>query len=214
VIDRSTMTARILAAGVVAGASFAPDGSDRIAYGLATGSSLAAPVNVFVAAAGGATPSTQLTRDGASLNPVWGPNGIAFDRQRLRKNADPEFQIWLMHRDGTGPVRLTNFAVGPLQSGLVPVSFSGDGRWLLANATGLDTRQAWSIAVAGRRAQELALPGGMATAGAMSRSADRALVDVGGFLGGPSAGRIETVPLGGGRPRTIVTHGSEPTWTG
>ncbi|MHB8692165.1 MAG: hypothetical protein ACYDHH_13050 [Solirubrobacteraceae bacterium] len=214
VIDSSKLTARILASGVVSGASFTPDGSDRIAYGLATRASLTAPVNVFVAAASGATPSTQLTRDGASLNPVWGPNGIAFDRQRLRKNADPAFQIWLMHPDGTGPVRLTNFAVGPLQSGLVPVSFSANGQWLLANATGLDTSQAWSIDVAGRRARELVLPGGMATAGAMARGSDRALVDVGGFLGGPSAGSVETVPLGGGRPRTIVTHGSEPTWTG
>jgi Tol biopolymer transport system component len=214
VIDSSRMTARILANGVVSGASFAPDASDRIAYGLAAGPSLAAPVNVFVAAAAGAAPSTQLTRDGASLNPVWGPNGIAFDRQRLRKNADPAFQIWLVHPDGTRPVRLTNFAAGPLQSGLVPVSFSADGHWLLANATGLDTSQAWSIDVAGRHARLLALRGGMATAGAMARSTDQALVDVGGFLGGPSAGRVETVPLGGGPPRTIVTHGSEPTWTG
>jgi hypothetical protein len=56
--------------------------------------------------------------------------------------------------------------------------------------------------------------GGAATAGAMARNTDQALVDVGGCLGGPSAGRVETVPLGGGRPRTIVANGSEPTWTG
>lgn len=48
-----------------------------------------------------------ITRDGRSLNPVWGRVGIAFDHERLRKDAEPASQVWLMASDGSRRRQLT-----------------------------------------------------------------------------------------------------------
>ncbi len=159
VIDTRTLAASILARGPIYGASFAPNGSDRIAYALAASPALEAPVDIEVAAADGAG-AQQITHDGLSLYPVWGPGGIAFDREMLRPDADPAYEIWLMNADGSRPVQLTDLSVPPLMDGLVPVAFAGDdGAWLLAQYEGLDTSRGWAIAVPSRRARPLTIAG-------------------------------------------------------
>jgi hypothetical protein len=208
VIDTSTFGHRILVHGQIYGASFAPDGSDRIAYASAPSPALAAPVDVHLIGADGSG-SVQLTHDGRSLNPVWGQPWIAFDHERLRRDAEPAYQVWTMARDGSGARRLTGLAVPALCDGLVPLGVSGDGRRLLAEYVGQDSSEAWLLTLADGRAAPL---GTGLTGAALSRSGASALVVRGGFLGPPDQGVVESLPLNGGSPRVLAAHGSEPSW--
>ena len=101
VIDLETGAMTTLAHGIVQGASFAPEGSDRLAYALASSELLTAPVNIYITTPDGSGASL-LTHDGRSLNPVWGAEGIAYDRERLRPQAAPVYQIGSRHR-AAGP---------------------------------------------------------------------------------------------------------------
>jgi hypothetical protein len=208
VIDTTTFGYRILARGQIYGASFAPDGSDRIAYAAAPSPALTAPVDVHVIGADGSG-SVQLTHAGRSLNPVWGQHGIAFDREQLRPDAEPAYEVWTMAGDGSGPRRLTGLRIPALRDGLVPVSVSGDGRRLLAEYVGQDTSEAWLVSPADDH--PVSFGTGLAGA-ALSRSGASVLVVRGGLLGAPDEGVVESLPLNGGSPRVLAAHGSEPSW--
>jgi hypothetical protein len=211
VIDTTTFQARVVARGPIYGASFARDGSDRIVYGSATSLALAARTDLQVIEPQG-TRRVQITHDGRSLNPVWGTAAIAFDRERLRSRAAPAYQVWLMNADATHPRALTHQPVPPLFNGLVPIGFSDPGTRLLAEYEGQNTNQAWAISVPTGVLRKLAVNGQPLAAGTISRGGDAALVDLGGFLNAPDQGSVISFPLGGGRPRVLVTHGSEPSW--
>jgi hypothetical protein len=141
-----------------------------------------------------------------------GPSAIAFDRERLRRQAAPAYQVWLMQPSGSQAAPLTDLAIPPLLDGLVPLAFSGDGRWLLAQYEGLDTSQAWAISLATRRARRLEVAGAAVTGAATSRAGAVALIDRGGYLEPPSQGSVEEISLAGGRPRRLIAHASEPSW--
>jgi hypothetical protein len=211
VIDFSTGAVRVLATGAVSGASFASDGSDQLAYAIAPSRSLTAPVNVYAIAADGSH-RRPLTHDGASLNPVWGRAGIAYDRERRRPNALPAYQLWLMNPTGGGSRRLAGVVPPPLGNGLVPIAFSAGGGRLLAEYEGVDTSQAWTVAIGDRRAHELRVGGHSVVGASISSDGATVLVDRGAFLVAPSAGMIESLPFGGGPPHVLVVHGSDPSW--
>ncbi len=213
VIDTSTHGCRIVAHGPIYGASFAPGGSDRIAYASAASMALAAPVDIHIVDPDGAR-GQQISHDGRSLNPAWGPSAIAFDHERLRNGAAPVYQVWSMAADGTRRTQLTHVRVPPLLDGLVPIGFSADGSQLLAEYEGQDTSQAWAIMLTTGRARELQVAGGSVTGAAMSREGALALVDRGGFLNPPDQGVVEALPLTGGRAKVLVSRGSEPSWNG
>jgi hypothetical protein len=213
VIDTRTWSYRVIARGSIYGASFAPNASDHLAYALARGASLTAPVDVHVSAADGRG-DRRITFDGRSLYPVWGAHAIAFAHERLRPMAAPVCQVWLMRPDGGHRVDLTHVRVPPLMDGLVPISFTGGGAWVLAEYEGQDTSRAWAISVARRQARELRVDGQPVAGSALSRSGGLALVDVGGFLNSPDAGAVVALPLAGsGRPRLLAAHGSDPSWS-
>jgi hypothetical protein len=207
VIDTATSAARIIVHGQIYGASFAPNGSDRITYASAPSLALAAPVNIYVIGADGSG-SVQLTSDGRSLNPVWGRAGIAFDHERIRSDAEPAYEVWLMASNGSRGRPLTELRIPPLRDGLVPVAVANDGL-LLAEYAGQDTSRAWLVPLSGGRATPLGA--GLAGA-ALSRNGTSALVDRGGFLNPPDDGVVESVPLDGGKPRILAMHGSAPSW--
>ena len=69
VIDTQTGTVATIAHGAIYGASFAPDGSDRLVYALAHSLSPSAKTNLYVAEAAGAGVHP-ITGDGRSLLPV------------------------------------------------------------------------------------------------------------------------------------------------
>jgi hypothetical protein len=208
VIDTTTFGYRIIARGQIYGASFAPDGSDRIAYASAASPALRAAVDVHLVGADGSR-SQQITHDGRSLNPIWGHRGIAFDHEGLRANAEPAYQVWMMARDGSGLRPLTEQRVPALREGLVPLAFSADGASLLAEYIGQNTSEAWLVTLPGGHAARL---GPDLTGAALSRGRASALVDRGGFLTPPDQGVVESLPLGGGAPRVLAVHASEPSW--
>ena len=150
----------------------------------------------------------QITHDGRSLNPVWGRLGIAFDREFLRRRAEPAYQLWMMAGDGGGGRLLAAPAVPPLREGFVPVDFSGNGRLLLANWEGQDTSQAWLLPVAGGRPTPL---GGDLVGAGLSRDGANALVQQGEYLASANDTSIETVPVAGASPQLLVARAAQPS---
>jgi hypothetical protein len=211
VIDTSTGTVTTIATGQVNGASFAPDGSDRIVYGLAPSLEINAPVNLYVAQPNGS--GTQaLTRDGRSLNPVWGPKWIAYDKERLRPNWAPRYDIWLRSASSSAVRKLTNVPADKLVVGLVPLAFSANGTRLLSEFEGQDTSVAWTVRVPSGRARQVRVGNQSVVGDGISRNGATLLVDLGSFESPPSSGRVATIPFTGGRPKVLVTHGAQASW--
>jgi hypothetical protein len=211
VLDTESDRYRIVAHGQVYGASFAPDGSDSIAYASAASGALGARTDLHVVRPDG-TQGRQITHDGRSLNPVWGPHAIAFDRERLRDGAAPAYQVWTTTPDGNQRAQLTDVPVPPLLDGLVPIGFSADGSTLLAEYVGQDTSEAWAITVATRRTRQLRIDGRGVAAAATAHRGALALVDLGGYLNAPDRGIVEALPLIAGRPTVLTRHGADPSW--
>src|ERR1700733_11847756 len=214
ILDTQSAKLSMIAHGQLFGASFAPNGSDEIVYGLARSQSLTARVNVYRAKPDG-TGTVALTRDGRSLFPLWGPGAIAYDRERLRREDAPVYQIWLRPSKGKTR-RLTNVRVRSLVSGLIPVAFSADGSKLLAQFVGQDTSEAWAVSVAWGRARRLPPKGARLPLQAAGLSTDGGTVlgNEGGVDGPASEGRVATLPFAGGRSTVLVTHGSQASWNG
>jgi hypothetical protein len=213
VIDTARFTSKVIVRGSICGASFSPAVPARLAYGLGPRGSfcLSGRVNLFAADPNGAQ-RKQITTDGRSLNPVWGPTTIAFDRERVRRRDVPAYQVWLMNPDGRARTQITHTKVPALLEGLVPMQFSSDGTRLLAEYVGQDTSEAWTVDVTHRRARRLKIRGVSVTAGGLSSDGSTVLVDRGGFLNPPSAGTVETMPFTGGPARILVRHAGYPSW--
>lgn len=211
IIDTSTGTLRTIASGIIYGASFAPDGSDRVVFGRATAQTLESKVNLYVAAASGGA-LKRITSDGRSLNPVWGPRQIAYDRERLRRNDAPVYQIWLRGPSAGAARQLTSIRVRSLVSGLAPLGFSANGQRLLAEFGGQDTSEAWTVQVPSGRARRVQVKGRPVVAGAISRDGSRLLVFEGGFEGPAQPDNVVSVPFAGGAPTLLVAHAAQPTW--
>jgi hypothetical protein len=233
VIDTLTGAIFTLAEGQIFGVSFAPDGSDRLAFGFAPSAAPSAPVNVYIANPTGkpnvhvGTPppdeefvplpgggsAVRFTPDGRSLNPVWGSRYIAYDRERLRPGFAPRYDIWLGLPDDPAFARqLTNVPAGKLVTGLVPLAFSAVGDRLLAQFEGQDTSEAWTVRVPSGRAHRLTVRGQAVQGAGISRDGRTVLIEQGAFENPPSRGRIASIPFAGGRPRVLVAHGAQPSW--
>lgn len=214
ILDTQSAKLSVIAHGQPLGASFAPNGSDEVVYGLAHSQSLSARVNIYRAKPDGSG-TVALTSDGRSLFPLWGPGAIAYDRERLRRQDAPIYQIWLRSSNGKTR-RLTNVRVRSLVSGLIPVAFSADGSKLLAQFVGQDTSEAWTVGVSSGRAHRLTPKGARLPLEAAGISTDGStlLVNEGGLDGPASEGRVATLPFAGGRSTVLVTHGSQASWNG
>jgi len=212
-VDLQSNTLKLIANGQVYGASFAPNASDELVYALAASEALSARVNVYRAKADG-TAAVALTRDGRSLFPVWGPRTIAYDRERLRRNDAPVYQVWLRSPTGSRARRLTNVRVRSLVSGLMPLAFSSDGTRLLTQFVGQDTSEAWTVRVPSGRARRLLVRDRSVQAAALSSDGRTVLINGGGFFGPASEGRVAVVPFAGGSEKLLVAHGSQASWNG
>ncbi len=210
VIDTHTGAVTPIAKGAIYGASFARDGSDRIVFGLTRSLSLSAKTNLYIARPDG-TGLRRLTSDGRSLNPVWGPRYIAYDREHLRRYA-PAYQIWLTAPGGGRIRRVTNVPAGPLVAGLVPLAFSADGRRLLAEFEGQDTSAAWAVNVSSGDSHEVTVHGRAVLGAGISSDGRTLLIDENAFEQAPSSGRVATIPFAGGRSKVIVAHGAQASW--
>jgi Tol biopolymer transport system component len=210
VIDTQNGTVKRIAAGMIFGASFAPDGTDRLVFALSHSESFAGGVNLYVTEADGAG-LHRITNDGRSLHPIWGPKYIAYDRTRKRHES-PEYQIWLGSPSGVRVRKLTQVSVGPLVQGLVPLAFSANGGRLLAEFEGEDTSNAYTVNVASGRARAVSVRNDSVQAAGISSDGSTLLLDVGGFEQSASHARIMTMPFGGGRTTLLVAHGSQASW--
>lgn len=213
VLDTTTGTIATVAHGEIAGASFSPDARDLLVFAKSPSES-DFPVDLYTArAAGGGV--RRLTSDRHSLDPVWGAHGIAYDRERLRHDYAPLYEIWLRPATGSAPPRqLTHLRVPKLLSGLVPLGFSADGGRLIAEYVGEDTSEAWTVEVASRRARRVLAAGRPVQGEGISSDGSTLLVEEGSFEEPPSHGRIVTVPFDGGPPTELVAHGAAGSWAG
>ncbi len=213
VIDMQTGAVTSIAEGEIYGASFARDGSDRIAFARSHSLSPSAPTNLYVSNPDG-TGLRRLTSDGRSLIPVWGPRYIAYDRERMRHES-PEYQIWLESPGGGAPVRrVTHIPVDPLSQGLVPLAFSANGSRLLAEFEGEDTSDAYAVNVLSGQARAVTVHGRAVEGAGISSSGSTLLVDENALFEPPSKARVATVPFAGGRSHVLVAHGSQASWNG
>jgi hypothetical protein len=210
VIDTQSGTVTSIAEGMVYGASFARDGSDRIVFGLAHSLSSHAATNLYVANADGSG-MRRLSSDGRSLFPVWGPSYIAYDRERPRKEG-PVFQIWLAS-PSTAPVRrVTSIRVPILAQGLVPLAFSASGSRLLAEFEGEDQSSAYTVNVSSGRARMVRVRGRSAIGAGLSSDGSTLLIDENALEEPSSNGRVVAIPFGGGAATVLVAHGAQASW--
>ena len=79
-------------------------------------------------------PRRAASRAKDALNPLWGAQGIVFDRQRSRDQRRAGLQPVSVQPDGGGVRRITTLKIPPLDSGLVPLDLSADGGRLLAGS--------------------------------------------------------------------------------
>ena len=215
IVDTTTGQSRAIATGVIYGASFAPGPSDSVVYARAMLNRTA--VNIYTTSSAG-TDTHQLTSDGHSEDPLWGPGGIIFSRATARpKNAYPELQLWEMNADGSGAHQLPSVHVTSNLEGLIAVGSSLNGQHLLANLvgpTGSNTAEPYVIGLSGHKPQwrDLTGQGSGYIGDAISANGNRILVTK-GTAKDLKALSVVIFPWGpGGKPTTIVKQGGYASW--
>lgn len=213
-VDVATGTSRAIARGWFFGASFSPTG-DRLVYGRAVRETAFSPSDLWsVPVAGGA--SENLTRDGHSLFPVWGPTEIAYTRWsrptgRHRKLGGPTYNLSLINPDGSQMRRLTNDRVSYLMTGLTPIAWSADGTRLLAQFGGQDTAYAVTVDPASGRQRVLGPKGERGLVGVALSADGSTVLGTLGFSDEP--GNVVTMPYAGGEPTVLARRANGPDWT-
>ncbi|HEX2704003.1 MAG TPA: hypothetical protein VHM72_11310 [Solirubrobacteraceae bacterium] len=206
--------ARPIAKGTINGASFAPTTPDRLVFAKATSLLVTARVNLYTVSLKGGAP-VQLTHDGLSQYPLWGPNGIVFSRAASHTSAT--YQLWLVKSNGRGIRQLTNVAITAPFYGLQPVAISADGAHLLANLIGNGTTETWALSLGAKPSVvwELGSPDSPMTGNAISRDGKMILLTEGsGSLSNDDfAGQtVVWVPWIGGAQTTLAAHAAFASW--
>jgi Tol biopolymer transport system component len=215
VINVATAQSRTIATGVIDGASFAPGTSDQVVYARAAVNTTR--VNIYTTSASG-THTSQLTNDGLSEYPLWGPNGIVYSRETLRpKNPYPALQLWFIGARGGTARRLTDIAVKPQVEGLTPIAFSADGKHLLANFVGpqgSDQAEAYAVDLSGPKAaapRNLTGQSNGSIGDAISADGKTILLTK-GIADNLAPLSIETIPWAGGKPKPVIAQGAYASW--
>jgi Tol biopolymer transport system component len=212
----SGTTLRTVATGYFSGFSFSPDGTE-IAYSVAGSEKYPPKSNIYTTPVAGGD-VVELTRDGISQAPLWGPSGkIVFVKQlgAKQRKYGPKNELFLMNANGTQQKRLTRTNVGPLLTGLTPTEWSANGRRLLAEFGGQDT--SYAVTVNPRTGAQKPLDkmgdGEQGFVGtALSSDGTTVLGFTGGFEPGPNH-QVATIPYGGGKTKTLVKNAYEPDWS-
>jgi hypothetical protein len=199
----------MVAHGGIAGASFAPDRSDRLVFGQDVSIDFKQPLNLFITTPTGRS-THQLTHDRYSGDPAWGTRGIAFNHAGGPHPATAINQVWLMRPDGTHRTELTHFTTRALIFGLTPLQFSMRGTRLLAAYEGTNgTSQTWTIDTTTRRARRLTVNGADVTPAGLAQDGQSVLVERDNSQALNDT--VETIPFAGGNP-TVLAQGDAPTW--
>ena len=213
VYDIAADTVHVAATGEIRGYSFSPD-SKQIVVGKATRSTSAAPTDLYVGPVAGGAALKRITTSKDALYPVWGPKEIVYDRQDIRTDRSPAFNLWALDPvAGTPPRQITKLKIPALVAGLVPLELSADGRRLLAVFTGQDTEVGFTVRTQDGKTRALSkdLENGL-VGYALTRDGRTIL----GHTGGPVPGNrhdVVTVPYAGGKVRVLVHDAAYPDWS-
>jgi Tol biopolymer transport system component len=213
-IDVATGDSRTIARGYFTQESFSPD-STQVVYSLANKQDTIFPkVDLWIAPVAGGAPQ-QLTSDGHSLSPLWGPASIAYSRYKRptgkhRKEDGPKYNLYLIDPATRARSQLTHDKVPFLLTGLTPTAWSQDGAELVSVFGGQDTVYGVTVDPAtgterrvGKRSQSF-VPTALSTDGST-------ILGYNGVEGGP--GGILTTPYAGGTFTTLAKTGTDPDWT-
>ncbi len=221
-IDVATGTQSVIATGFFSGYSFSPDGSE-IAYGVAKSEKFPPRSDVFrfpVPIPGvvnvRAPEAVRLTKDHRSSQPLWGPQKIVFVKtlEEKKRQYGGKNELFLMSPQGKGVKRLTHTKVDPLLQGLNPTDWSADGARLLTEFSGQDTSYAVTVNPKTGAQRPVAGTGESGFVGTdLSSDGKLVLGFNGGFDPGLKNHKVQTVPYGGGRPKTLVKEAFEPSWS-
>jgi dipeptidyl aminopeptidase/acylaminoacyl peptidase len=216
VLDTTTGESHTIATGVIDGASFAPDGSDRVVYARAQVNTT--HVNLYTTSSTGAD-TRQLTHDGLSELPLWGPAGIVYSHETAHSSTTPypAPQLWLITPSGRSERRLTAAPGGANAKGtLTAIAFSGNGKHLLANLVGpqgSNHAEAYAVDLSGSTPvtpRDISGQGNGTIGDAISSNGASVLLNQG--LAANQTPQLETIPWAGGKPTVIVARGAYGSW--
>lgn len=221
-IDVATGLQSVIAQGYFSGFSFSPDGSE-IAYSVAQSEKYPPRSDVFrfpVPIPGvvnvRAPEPVRLTKDHRSSQPLWGPQQIVFVKtlDAKKRQYGPKNELYLMNPQGGQVKRLTHTKVPPLLQGLFPTDWSANGARLLTEFQGQDTSYAVVVNPKTGAQRPVAGTGESGFVGTdLSADGSTVLGFNGGFDVGLRNNKVQTVPYGGGKPKTLVKEAYEPSWS-
>jgi Tol biopolymer transport system component len=213
-IDVATGAQRTISSGYFGAVSFSPEGGELV-YSKATSEHFPPHSDIFRAGITGGAP-VQITHDGRSESPLWGPGGkIVFVKLlgAKQRRYGPKNELYLMNPSGGQAKRLTHTVVGPLVQGLTPTAWSASGGQLLTEFGGEDTT--FAVTVNPRTGAERTLTKERETGfvgAALSADGSAVLGDIGGFEPGPDH-KVVAIPYGGGKPKVLAKNAFEPDWS-
>jgi hypothetical protein len=206
--DRESVRA---ASGNLRGFSFSPD-SASVAFGTAgRNQSFDSPADLYSFKVAGKK-RTRITRDRKSLNPLWTTRGIIHDRQRIRENAAPSYNLFEIQPDGGSLRRITSLTIPPLLSGLVPVELSENGKRLLAEFEGQDTSVGFAVNPESGKARALTRDAENGFVAADLTADGRTVLGTTGGADPSNRHDVVTMPYRGGKPKILVKRAFGPDW--
>jgi hypothetical protein len=206
--DRESVKA---ASGNLRGFSFSPD-SASVVFGTAgQNQSFDSPTDLYRFEIADKQ-RTRITRDRKSLNPLWTRRGIIHDRQRLRDNDAPAYNLFEIQPDGGSLRRITSLRSAHLISGLVPIELSANGKRLLAELEGQDLSVGFRVNAETGKAHSLGKFSEQGFVAADLTANGRTVLGATGGADPSSAHNVVTMPYKGGKAKVLVKRAFAPDW--
>ncbi|HET8755726.1 MAG TPA: hypothetical protein VFM58_06945 [Solirubrobacteraceae bacterium] len=200
------------ASGNLRGFSFSPD-STSVAFGTAgRNQSFDSPADLYRFAIADEE-RTRITRDRKSLNPLWTDRGIIHDRQHVRPNAAPSFNLFEIQPDGGSLRRITKLRIPDLASGLVPLEMAANGKRMIAQYTGQDIALGFRVNANTGKVHALGEFGEDGFVAADLTADGRTVLGTSGGADPNNRHHVVTMPYRGGKTTVLVRNAFDPDWS-
>jgi hypothetical protein len=200
------------ASGNLRGFSFSPD-SKSVAFGTAgRNESFDSPTDLYRFAIA-SEQRTRITRDRKSLNPLWTESGIIHDRQRIRPNAAPSYNLFEIQPDGGSLRRITKLRIPDLASGLVPLEMSANGKRMIALFTGQDIAIGFRVNPATGKVHSLGDFKEDGFVAADLTTDGRTVLGTSGGADPSNRHHVVTMPYRGSKTTMLVRNAFDPDWS-